>query len=310
MIPEVFESIRQQIGTEFEWVVGDDGSEDGTRNILKDLVGRNEMRIKVISANKRIGKSRLDNLLLSAAEGEYILWLDSDNKLMPNSLKILEQSIRSIPVELESQYSGVAAYALDWDGRESRPQMDFMFSEPVSLMASELNIGDGMCAIKRSLFSNRKFPEVDLYINESVLLRKILKGKKCLLIPEYVAIFNRTTDNSISFGKKIRYSRGQSFAIARNDKAEGFLRQSMFQRIKKVSNYWRLSMHGDLKFAAAKRAWPITRFYNIWLAALPISIILVALDRVRGRVEKTHFLFNEGMNAEVIRMDSMKSMGT
>ena len=84
-IESVFE---QGLSTdEFEIVLVDDGSTDNSFHVAESLT-RDKNNVKLISQeNKGLGGAR--NTGIENAEGEYLLFLDSDDGLLPNVLKNL-----------------------------------------------------------------------------------------------------------------------------------------------------------------------------------------------------------------------------
>jgi glycosyltransferase involved in cell wall biosynthesis len=85
-IQETFESIKNQTKKNFEYIVIDGNSSDGTKEVIK----KNEHLIDFyISEND---ESLWDgfNKGMSLAKGEYIGFVNSDDVLLPNAMKIFE----------------------------------------------------------------------------------------------------------------------------------------------------------------------------------------------------------------------------
>jgi glycosyltransferase involved in cell wall biosynthesis len=72
-------SVLQQSGIDFEIVFVDDGSTDGTGKFLQDL---NQPRIRYFS-QARSGVSAARNLGIRESRGEWIMFLDSDDRFLP-----------------------------------------------------------------------------------------------------------------------------------------------------------------------------------------------------------------------------------
>ncbi|RDU24787.1 glycosyltransferase family 2 protein [Anaerosacchariphilus polymeriproducens] len=88
---ECIESIlRQQTEYEFEIIIIDDGSTDRTTELLEKF--KEEKRVNIIwKENAGIGAAR--NTGLRNAKGRYIMFVDSDDILLPNTLqRLLEES--------------------------------------------------------------------------------------------------------------------------------------------------------------------------------------------------------------------------
>lgn len=78
-------SVVAQDYANWQLVVVDDGSSDGTAAVLADWCARDE-RISSIVLASREGVSAARNHGLAAADGEYVAFLDSDNEWMPGFL--------------------------------------------------------------------------------------------------------------------------------------------------------------------------------------------------------------------------------
>ena len=77
-LSDAVESFRCQSLKDIELICVDDGSTDNSLNILRDFAAR-DPRITVLSQdNKGPGTAR--NVALQRAEGEYVSFLDSDDK--------------------------------------------------------------------------------------------------------------------------------------------------------------------------------------------------------------------------------------
>ncbi len=76
-------SVLSQTFKNFEIIVVDDGSADGTRNLLSDYIGKEQIRY-FYQNNKGAGAAR--NLGIKKAKGKYIAFQDSDDEWLPEKL--------------------------------------------------------------------------------------------------------------------------------------------------------------------------------------------------------------------------------
>lgn len=85
-IEETIESVLQQDYPDLELIVVDDGSTDGTYEILCRYAEQH--RVKLFTHKNRVnrGQSASLNLGLKRAEGNYIAVLDSDDKFLPGKV--------------------------------------------------------------------------------------------------------------------------------------------------------------------------------------------------------------------------------
>lgn len=85
------DSILMQSYREWELITVDDGSIDGSLEILGSYAGKDH-RIHVIS-KKNEGVSVARNVALEQAQGEYIYFVDADDVVMPEALTILVKAM-------------------------------------------------------------------------------------------------------------------------------------------------------------------------------------------------------------------------
>lgn len=91
VLPQCVESILNQTFKDFEVIFVDDGSEDNSLNILYHYEDM-ESRIQVLSQqNKYAGVAR--NRAMQIAQGDYLIFLDSDDFFEPNLLEEMYNSI-------------------------------------------------------------------------------------------------------------------------------------------------------------------------------------------------------------------------
>jgi len=88
LLREALESVFAQRFTDFELIVVDDGSTDGTKEYLQGL----EKRLKVFSQPNR-GPGAARNLGATNAQGEYLAFLDSDDIWVPWTLEVYSEVI-------------------------------------------------------------------------------------------------------------------------------------------------------------------------------------------------------------------------
>lgn len=90
-LEETVLSILNQSYKEFELIIIDDGSSDNTKAICDNLE-KVDKRIKIIH-KKNTGVSHTRNVALDNASGEYIAFIDSDDSVYKDYLKILLSSM-------------------------------------------------------------------------------------------------------------------------------------------------------------------------------------------------------------------------
>ncbi len=95
---ECIESILQQITDECEIILVNDGSTDSSGDICKQFAER-DMRVHVVNKENG-GLSSARNAGIEVAEGEYVTFVDSDDKVFLNSISDILTWIKSEKTDL------------------------------------------------------------------------------------------------------------------------------------------------------------------------------------------------------------------
>ena len=89
-IERTLRSVFSQTYTNFEVIIIDDGSTDGSTNIIKEEFKDERLKI-IVQQNKGVSYAR--NVGIENAKGDYIAFLDADDEWLPYYLQtVLEES--------------------------------------------------------------------------------------------------------------------------------------------------------------------------------------------------------------------------
>ena len=84
-ISEAIDSILKQTFPHFELIVIDDGSTDGTPNVLQTI---QDNRVTIIRHRKNLGIAASQNRAIAVAKGEYLALMDHDDVSVPERLQV------------------------------------------------------------------------------------------------------------------------------------------------------------------------------------------------------------------------------
>ncbi|MEG1884437.1 MAG: glycosyltransferase family 2 protein, partial [Clostridia bacterium] len=90
-LPQCMESVLRQIGDDQEVVLVDDGSTDTCPQICDQYVAEHDCVRVVHQSNQGLSSAR--NMGMRHANGEYLLFLDSDDILLPEAIKRIEVAL-------------------------------------------------------------------------------------------------------------------------------------------------------------------------------------------------------------------------
>lgn len=111
-LPKVYESLCAQTYPHFEWIVADDGSSDGTRELVEKWTGEGKITIRYFYQENN-GKHIATNAAMKIARGTYVINMDSDDYMREDALEVFINAWHSIPEEARSGYFSVKARCYD-----------------------------------------------------------------------------------------------------------------------------------------------------------------------------------------------------
>lgn len=107
-VREAIDSVLVQGYPNLEIVIGDDGSTDGTQQILQEYTERNPQLIKLLLAPKNEGITSNCNKILRACTGEYIALFAGDDIWLPGKLH------RQVELMQATPSAAICATKVEW----------------------------------------------------------------------------------------------------------------------------------------------------------------------------------------------------
>jgi len=98
-VQDAVASVLGQSYPQVELVVADDGSTDGSTEILQRLAAENPDRITLVYQT-RSGPFAARNAALAHARGNFIAFLDADDTWHPDALRLLHDALQAAPADL------------------------------------------------------------------------------------------------------------------------------------------------------------------------------------------------------------------
>lgn len=184
-LPRIFESLKKQSFNDFEWLIIDDGSYDNTKYIVEQIKKEYvPFKINYIYKNNG-GKHSAINLAANISKGVYMLWLDSDDIILDNSLDSVSHYLKK--ALLEDDISAIVALRLDDSGN---PLGSFVPKENTDvkyLNFSQKNhvSGDYSWFIKTDILRHFPYPIYDNenFCTEGIVLNRISEYYKTRFVP-------------------------------------------------------------------------------------------------------------------------------
>jgi len=293
-LQRVYDGLAAQTLQSFEWIIADDGSSDGTGSVVKCLGEQSSFRLMYIRADRHVGKIRMDNAAVRQARGQFILWCDSDDWLLPDALHRLWETWNSIPADRREDYVGITALAATDKGAIANPFPDVVFKDVSWNDLAEVHYvsTDMLYCARADALKAHPFPEVDMVIPESVVWTAI-GHRIARLIPEILQMKEYHAIHALSFSGNLSYNRGRAYALAATESNLKSYRRSPKVRAWRLITYIRYCLHGDVTLGQAKKLWGGNSNHLFFYFALPFALALTLKDRLQGKVKKTHLEFLE-----------------
>ncbi|REL38443.1 glycosyltransferase [Rhodohalobacter sp. SW132] len=131
-IEKCINSVRRQIFDDFEMIIIDDGSVDGTSDKVKKFTSIDE-RIKLIQLSENVGLTAAKNVALDQVKGDYLVFVDADDWILPNMLSDLAEQLNNY-VDIDMfRLKGRKVFSRDEDPAPD-PDYEISLSTPVDLI--------------------------------------------------------------------------------------------------------------------------------------------------------------------------------
>ncbi|MDE6011054.1 MAG: glycosyltransferase [Muribaculaceae bacterium] len=200
-LEKTLRTVSDQTCGDWQLVAVDDGSSDSTLRILRRHAAA-DPRIKVIR-QPNYGVSVARNNAMAAADGDMLMFLDSDDLMPLRSIEVL----RGV---LESQYADIAGGELrEFDNdssvrrylkgpeKVSTTLMDGHDAAMWSLYQRKVQASMSGKLYRRELFEGILFPEGEIYEDLSVFYRIALRAQRYAAVKGVTYLYRQRSDSQI-----------------------------------------------------------------------------------------------------------------
>lgn len=196
IIQNLYNSLKKQTYTNFEWIIVDDGSSDDTEKIVKKWISaKNAFPIRYYKKNNG-GKHTAINYGIEFAQGKLFFIVDSDDYLTPDAIETLYNCEKTI--SKLKKYAGISCCKSYKNGNiiGTFPGSDYI--DATNLERKKYNLlGDKAEAYYTKVIKKYKFPEYkgEKFISECIVWNKIAyDGFKIRWFPNKIYICDYIED--------------------------------------------------------------------------------------------------------------------
>ena len=210
-LSECLDSILSQSLMDIEVICINDGSTDGSLEILKDYQSR-DSRVRIFSQENR-GLASARNVGLDNSSGEYVTFIDSDDYFVKDALK----TVYDVACEKQADFTLFKLLNFDDKSGETSPinyfdmpflrkfEGDAFDHEDVGERLFNISVTAPGKLFKREFISELRFPENLLFEDTPFVLEAIFMADRMCFLDEYLYM-RRIHKDSITQSNFSRFS--------------------------------------------------------------------------------------------------------
>ena len=189
LLEKLYKSLQKQTFKDFEWLIVDDGSTDGTKEKVEEFLSEKKLEIKYYFKENG-GKQRAYNFATEKANGELFICLDSDDEYVENGLEIILKYWKKYDKNIDIAGMG---YLSTYPNREiigsSFPEKE-MISTQFEIYNKYGVKGDKGLMFRTEIIKKYKFPvfEDEKFITEAIVYNRICEKYKMAYVNEKIEI--------------------------------------------------------------------------------------------------------------------------
>lgn len=272
LLPRLYETLVYQTNKNFEWVVVDDGSSDGTDKLIQGYINDAPFAIHYYK-QENAGKHVAINRGVQLATRPYFFIVDSDDYLPAASIQnltVLIAAAQELP-----DCGGVSGTMLTPDLKNvGTDSFNPVFATSIDIRYKHKIKGDLAEVFKTAVLKEFPFPEIagEKFCPEIVVWHRIAKKYKLYFtdMPLYIADYQiGGLTNGIV---KIRMKSPRATMMAYSELITHNI--SLFQKQRAAINFWRFAFNSNMSFQEKSSMLPA--FWSI--IGLPLGFVMHQRD--------------------------------
>lgn len=287
-LPRVFDCLERQTCRDFEWLIIDDGSVDGTWAMIEGWRSEAGFPLRYVYQS-HAGKHVAFNRGVREAKGQLFLSWDSDDGAVPQALERFAAHWNAIPGDRRSGFSAVTALRMDEGGCPigDRFPRDILDSEPLELYFRYRVKGDKWGFHRTDVLRDYPFPEPRGvgFVSESVVWFAVARRYKTRYVNEYLGINyeSAATDPKLSNLTTTTAQGRLLFHQAVIDDYLEYVTDAPVLILKSLVNYSRYSFASGIGFRSQLSRVATIRRKVLVLPVIPLGFVFSLNDRFRRR---------------------------
>lgn len=287
LLARLYDSIKRQDFSNFEWIIVDDGSTDNTSSTVEAWTKESNFDIRYFY-QENSGKHIAINKGVNEARGELFFIVDSDDWLSDNALQDIWQVWQSIPKDQRILFAGVSGLCAYRDGKivGTKYSLDSMDSDHIEIRTFYDVKGDKAEVFRTDILREFPFPSnLGKFVTEGLVWNRIGQKYKMRYVNKVWCYKEYQPDGLTSKSIGLRVKNLDSTILYYEEFIKLRNKRIKFRyRLKNIINYARFSIHKGEFFKNLANISDI-RLKLLYLSVFPISLFLYLSDRsiLKGR---------------------------
>ena len=278
----VYESLQSQTYRDFEWLVIDDGSIDGTQALIDGWKQNADFPIRYYYQENK-GKHIAFNRGVAEAGGRLFLYFDSDDACVPEALERFLFHWNTIPDTRKAEFAGVCCRCLDEEGHwvGGRYPADVYDANYLEIEYRDKVRGEAWLLHRTEVLAQFPFPEdvTQCCIPETVVWHQIARHYKMRFVNEALRIYFQGAGGQLTRLTQKQRVKGRIVYAHPLFHEMDWFRYAPLYYFKKALQYALLSTLARDSMAAQYRRLPGAGARALWLASILPACLVAKTQR-------------------------------
>lgn len=186
-IGRTIDSVISQTYFEWELIVIDDGSNDGSNQVVEQYTFDERIHY-IYKSNGGVSSAR--NMGIQMAKGEWLLYIDADDYLLPNALNTLLSLAEKFEVNIAA-----SNFYVEFEGKRRRclynVKEGIVSNNFRSLFFNSFDIRAGATLYKSSIIKQYRFDETLIRYEDAKLEFDILRNHKVAITSQFTMVYTK-----------------------------------------------------------------------------------------------------------------------
>jgi len=241
----VYESLKSQTFTDFEWLIVDDGSSDGSAELIKSWQNEASFPVRYFY-QENSGKHIAFNCAVKESQGELFLTADSDDAFISTALERFLFHWNTISEDEKRLFSAVTTLCKDQTGAvigDPFPE-DLFDSDTLEITYKYKIKGEKWGFHRRDVLLKYPFPERrgQKFVPESIIWNRIARNYKTRFVNESLRIYYQDAGQQLTRTSASTRANISEYYACFIDEDFGWFKVAPLQFYKNALSYVRLSL--------------------------------------------------------------------